>query len=343
MKTIILSTLAAILFAFSVPALDLGDAAPEIAVESWVSGEPADPTKTDGRTFYLVEVWSTTCPPCLRSIPLLGDLQKRYADQGLKIVSFTDDPVDDVEEFKRENPLEYSSFIDKDGASMINYMVADNRNTIPHAFLFDRSGTLVWIGNPLDNLESRIRKVIDGTLNAEKALAVRDARTDLEDAFRNQDVAEMLVAISSLETLEPDNPQYYNLHFRILDQIGFDDPGDFGRLFKSWYEGCADNATGMISLSRVALEGTEPAFRNPRLALSAARRAYALGGDSLVQAGLNLAEAYQNVGRIDLSLSLLDEMRAKADPDAAETISEARFFYEGLLEVGKTPDAEYKP
>ncbi|MDR1536097.1 MAG: TlpA family protein disulfide reductase [Planctomycetota bacterium] len=339
----ILPILASVMIAANALALDLGDPAPEIAAEVWITGEPADPTKIDDKTIYLVEVWSTTCPPCVRTIPLLGSIQKRYADQGLKIISFTSDPVENVESFLTEHPMEYSSFIDKDGLSTVNYMAADNRDTIPHAFLFDRSGALVWIGNPLDNLESRIRKVIDGKLNRETALTLRQAFANLEEAFGEQDVDAMVESLQRLETLEPDNARYYEIHYRIITQLGFGDREDLDSLFRNWFNGCSDNPGGLAALSSLAISQAEPGQRNPGLALAAGKRAFAIGGETRFEAGLNLADIYKDIGRTDLALKLLDELGRDADPEQMEIIASYREFYDALVELGKNPDAEYQP
>ena len=339
MKKIALIVLALSLAAVSVPALDLGDPAPAISVDSWVSGEPADPTKTDGETIYLVEVWSTTCPPCVRTIPLLGELQERYADQGLKIVSFTDDSREEVEPFLKDHPMMYSSFIDKDGDTMVNYMAADNRNTIPHAFLFDRSGALVWTGNPLDNLEKRIRQTLDGSLNLEKALAQRDAREDLEDAYRAQDTAAMIESLAKLESLDPDNYQYYQLHHRLISELGAGDRDDARKLFRLWLDNCRDNPAGLVMLSAAAMGQGDPALRDPELALEAGRRAYELGGETKLDAGLNLAEIYKDAGRPDLSSALARKLAGEAGPDQVGDVENIVKYYDRLAEMGKKLEA----
>ncbi|MDR3078165.1 MAG: redoxin family protein [Planctomycetota bacterium] len=335
MKKTALIALALLLSALSAPALDLGDPAPEISVDSWVTGEPADPTKTNSKTIYLVEVWSTTCPPCVRTIPLLGELQKRYAEQGLKIISFTDDTREEVEPFLKDHPMEYSSFIDKDGDTMVNYMAADNRNTIPHAFLFDRSGALVWTGNPLDNLEKRVRQVLDGSLNLEKALAQRNAWEDLEDAYRAQDTQGMIDSLTKLERLDPDNYQYYQLHYRLISELGAGGSSDSRELFRLWRDGCRDNPNGLITLAVTALGQGDPALRDPELALEACRRAYELGGETKLDAGLNLAEIYKEAGRPDLSAALARELAKEAAPDQAEDIGNIGKYYDRLMEMGK--------
>lgn len=340
--------LAALLFcAVSLPALalDLGDPAAEISPLAWVTGEPADPTKNDGNTIYLVEVWSVTCPPCVQSIPILNDLQKRYADQGFKIVSFTTDTEEEVKQFLGDHPMEYSSFVDEEGATMIRYMAADNRNTIPHAFLFDKSGALVWIGNPLDNLKLRLKQVLDGTLNRERAVAIRDAKDGLQAAFESQNIEGMLTSLKELEDLEPGNAQYYQLHYRIITELGSGDDNDVRELLNAWYLGSKDDAEGLAILSMVAMDQGHPGQRNPELALSAARRSFALDTPKQlkVQAGLNLAETYKNIGRIDLALETVKEVAKLVDPGEIDTVSAIEDFYLRMQKLGQNPEAEYKP
>lgn len=344
-KKFIVALFAFALLALPVRALDLGDQAPAIEVDSWITGEPANPTAApNGKTFYLVEVWSTTCPPCVRTIPLLNELQKKYADQGLKIVSFTSDTAEEVKKFLEEHPMEYSSFIDKDGATTVNYMAADNRNTIPHAFLFDRSGVLLWEGNPLDNLESRIKQLLDGTLTKEKAVAVRDARAKLQNAFEAQNVEDMLSSLKELEAIEPDNGQYYQVHYRILTELGVGNEGDVRDLLVAWYKGSHDQPESLAILSVLAMDQGAPAYRNPELALAAAKRAYAIDTESpKLQTGLNLAEAYKAIGRLDRSLEIVKELAKEVPPESMEILSSIQDFYTRLMDLAKNPDAEYKP
>ena len=340
-----LLTILAVLLAFAAPALslDIGDKALPISAESWVTGAEVDPTAADGKTIYLVEVWSVTCPPCVQTIPILNDLQKRYADQGFKIVSFTSDSLEEVEPFLEEHPMEYSSFIDKDGETTINYMAADNRNTIPHAFMFDKDGNLIWEGNPLDNLEERLKSVLNGEYTLDKAVAIRDARENLQDAFSGQDVSGMIKALEELERLEPDNGQYYQVHYRILTEIGYGDHESVQKLMNDWYEGCKDRVDALMVLSVLAIDQGPPAYRNPELALAAAKRAYSLDSSSKIEAGLNLAETYKSIGRVDLSLQLVQILAKDAPAERIEIMTSIENFYHRLVELGKNPDAEYKP
>ncbi|MCC8115896.1 MAG: redoxin domain-containing protein [Planctomycetes bacterium] len=335
--------LAALLFlALTLPgvALDLGDKALPLSVDKWVTGEPVDPTVVDGESFYLVEVWSVTCPPCVKSIPIMNDIQKRYADQGFKIVSFTTDSEEEVRPFLEQHPMEYSSFLDKECESVINYMALDNRTTVPHAFLFDKSGILVWEGNPLDNLEKRVQQVLSGELSGEIAVKVKEARDQLQEAFNAQNISGMLSALETLEGLEPANSQYFQIHYRLLTELGMGDPFEVEELLDRWYTGSQTDAESLIVLSMVSLDQGQPTIRNPELALRAAKKAYSIDSDLKAQAGLNLAETYKGIGRIDLALKTLDELPSlTTDPEDAEMIAAVRTYYGKLEKLGENPDA----
>ncbi len=344
MKKFLLAALLLFTVALAAPALDLGDPAPALSVDKWITGSPADPTKVDDKTFYLVEVWGVTCPPCVRTIPLLNELQKRYADKGLKIVSFTNDNEEEVRQFLEKHPMEYSSFVDKDGGSTISYMAADNRNTIPHAFLFDKTGALVWIGNPLDNLDKRINQVISGQLSGARAQKIRAARDELQEAFASQNFSKLTDTLDKLETLEPDNSQYYQIHYRVLTELGEADPFEIKDLLDKWYKGVQDDAEGLIILSMVAIDQGHPSARNPQLSLTAAKKAYALASEAKPQAGLNLAEAYKAVGRIDLGQKVLDQVAEESkNVEVEEMVKAIKSFYSRLQKVAEDPEAEYKP
>lgn len=344
MKRYILAVLFAVAVALPGFCLDLGDNAPAISPDKWITGSPQDPTKVDGESFYLVEVWSVTCPPCVQTIPILNDVQKRYADQGLRIVSFTTDDEADVTPFLEQHPIEYSSFIDKDAETMIKYMAADNRNTIPHAFLFDKSGALVWIGNPLDSIESRVKQVLSGELNRDKAVRIRDAKEKLQAAFGEQNLEGMLGSLKELEELEPASSQYYQVHYRILTDLGAGDENDVMELLNRWYAGSQESPEGLALLSMVAMDQGPPSYRNPHLALAAARRAYELDSDAKAQAGLNLAETYKAIGRIDLAIKTLGEIsRLTDDQEEKELIQGIRSLYGKIQQLAKDPDAAYKP
>jgi thiol-disulfide isomerase/thioredoxin len=125
----------------TLPPLELQylDAAPE------VSGKP-----------LLLEFWATWCGPCRTSIPHLNEINKRFKDRGLVIVGVTDEDPKTVRQFTREVPIEYSAAIDPNGKLSRHFGISG----IPHAFLVNKSGQIVWEGHPMSLNDAEIEKIL---------------------------------------------------------------------------------------------------------------------------------------------------------------------------------------
>lgn len=140
----------------------IGDPAAPLDGLSFVKGGPV--TIEPGKV-YVVEFWATWCPPCRESIPHLTEVAAKFKDKGVVVVGVS---VEDEEETVR-------SFVEKQGDQM-NYVVAfDPGKTvrdaymkafaeryIPHAFLVDGTGKVVWRGTP----DSKLNEAIDKALAA---------------------------------------------------------------------------------------------------------------------------------------------------------------------------------
>jgi thiol-disulfide isomerase/thioredoxin len=69
----------------------LGQDAPELGVEDWIQGDPTTLAELRGKV-VLLEFWATWCRPCLELLPRMGELHRRYDDQGLEILALTHYP-----------------------------------------------------------------------------------------------------------------------------------------------------------------------------------------------------------------------------------------------------------
>ena len=138
-------------------------------------GEPHDlppisiPT-IDGRRFdiaalagrpLLVTFWSTTCLVCLREMPELEALHRRFSPRGFEIiaVSMPWDPPDEVVRLAQARVLPYPVALDVDGA--IGRAFGDVSVTPTHVFIgpdgdvaFRRTGELDFSG-----LADRLRSI----------------------------------------------------------------------------------------------------------------------------------------------------------------------------------------
>lgn len=127
----------------------------------WVKGEPI--TGFSPEKVYVVEFWATWCPPCKKSIPHLTALQRDYGPRGLEIIGVSDESMDVVKRFVSEkgSAMDYKvCVVKKDDQELhAKWIVAAGQTGIPVAFVINRKGTLVHIGNPLDPDFDRIIKL----------------------------------------------------------------------------------------------------------------------------------------------------------------------------------------
>jgi thiol-disulfide isomerase/thioredoxin len=104
----------------------------------------------------LVEFWATWCGPCRQSIPHLNDLHARYGPRGLIILGVTKEQRGTVEDFRKQVKMDYPVAIDPSGSLGRQLGVSG----IPHSFLVDRMGKIVWRGHPMSLPEEEIQKIL---------------------------------------------------------------------------------------------------------------------------------------------------------------------------------------
>lgn len=183
---LIRTTWAAAVFALAaavVPAsaaLSEGDPAPNLGISKWVQGEPV--SKFEPGKVYVVEFWATWCPPCRESIPHLNALHQKFKDKGLVVIGVdSGEPAAKVIPFVKQmgDRMTYrvgADTIDEktspDGKTVHDWMAAADINTIPTAFVVDKKGTIVFIGQPMELNDEIIQGVLDGTFDAKQAVAL---------------------------------------------------------------------------------------------------------------------------------------------------------------------------
>lgn len=98
----------------------------------------------DPARLVLVDVWSTTCGPCKENFPHVVEMHRKYADQGLKVISLS---LDDPQE--PEKVAEARQFLQDQKAETTNYLLDEELgvgnekldfNTLPAVFLFGPEG-----------------------------------------------------------------------------------------------------------------------------------------------------------------------------------------------------------
>jgi thiol-disulfide isomerase/thioredoxin len=140
----------------------IGSVAPPLDIEHWFSNGGFDKVaEFESGKLYVVEFWATWCGPCLASMPHLVELQEKYRDDGVQIISISNEDPERVETFlDREVPGDseqtfgeltsnYALTTDPDRSVYDDYMKAASQSGIPCAFIVGKTGEIEWIGHPM--------------------------------------------------------------------------------------------------------------------------------------------------------------------------------------------------
>lgn len=132
----------------------LGQEAPKLVVEKWLSPEPNTKDK-----FVLIDFWATWCGPCRKAIPELNKFQKEFADK-LVVIGISDETEEKVQSMKSP-AMEYASAIDPQGRMKKQLEVKG----IPHVIVIDPKGIVRWEGYPLLGGHELTEEVLKGILS----------------------------------------------------------------------------------------------------------------------------------------------------------------------------------
>lgn len=148
------------------PSLKVGDAAPALACDEFIKGDAVK--EFEKGKVYVVEFWATWCPPCLKSIPHLSEMQKEHKDltvigmassehgSGAEVLTKLKDFVK-----KQGDKMGYRVAYDSKRAMSKAWMEPAGQDGIPCAFVVDGEGKLAFIGHPMGK---DFGKAVEGAL-----------------------------------------------------------------------------------------------------------------------------------------------------------------------------------
>ena len=210
------------LLAADAPTLKVGDPAPKLQTGKWLQGNPV--TNFDKAKTYIVEFWATWCGPCRVSIPHLNEIYQKYKDKGLVVIGQDCWERDEslVAPFLKEmgDKMTYRVALDdkttdKTGKMATTWMTAAGRDGIPSAFLVDTSGTIAWIGHPMELQEKVLEAVLEGKYDVRKAAAEYEqqqksarqaeaAESAIVEALQKEKYDDALAKVDDLEKAMPE-------------------------------------------------------------------------------------------------------------------------------------------
>jgi thiol-disulfide isomerase/thioredoxin len=118
-------------------------------------------------SLVLLDFVSTNCVHCKRTIPILADLQSRYANNGLQLIGVLCDDVPQRQraalaaKYQRDNGLNYAMYVEA-GAEPGAVRDRFNVESYPTVVLLNGDGSVLWQGHPAKRteLEAAIKRHI---------------------------------------------------------------------------------------------------------------------------------------------------------------------------------------
>ena len=170
----------------SEPTLKVGDTAPMVRPAEWLQGRPV--TRYDRGHVYVVEFWATWCPPCIKAIPHLSELQKENI-ANLTIISVNVDgvigggttPASVVYDFMKKHgkDMRYTVAMEDPVERPMSKQWVSGSGSLgaPVAVIIDQQGKVAWVGYPdlkdSYTFDQALNDTFRGKVDLQRALALQ--------------------------------------------------------------------------------------------------------------------------------------------------------------------------
>ncbi len=184
--------------------LRIGDQAPLIKAE-WLKGQQVSHFKQGN--VYVLEFWATWCGPCIKAMPHISALAKKYSGKvafvgisvwergkpGQTIHTLVKNFVD-----QKGDTMSYNVGMDGADAYMVeNWLQPAAISGIPCTFIIGKDGMVSWIGHPME-MDEPLAAIIKGTFDR-SAFA---AKYNKEQVEKLESQRQQRTAMKALEVIE---------------------------------------------------------------------------------------------------------------------------------------------
>jgi len=321
----------------------IGQKAPAVKVAKWITQKPPTLPGEKGaeQRVFLVEFWATWCPPCLKSIPHLAALQKKHEKDGLLILGISNEEPETIEAFIKSK-MKMPYYVGHDDDMKTTTAWTNDIQTIPHAFVVDKTGTVVWSGNPLDMgvMDRVIEQVLAGKydLEAAKNAAAKEEKfktllVRLNAAQTTHDEKKIFAILDQMIALKPDDLQPYLIKRETLRAFGHESQiHDLEAVIEQRFK---DSVSALRQIAQIE-QNKDLTQRNPGLMLRCALRANELtkGRDPETLAALAFVQC--ELGMVDAAIDSQTQAVALAEDQMLERYKKTLDYYQAVKALNKT-------
>jgi thiol-disulfide isomerase/thioredoxin len=294
----------------AVPSLKMGDPAPALKATKWFLGEPV--SKFEPGKVYVVHFWATWCPPCIGKMPDLADLQARYKDKGVTVISFTclgiqgrpGNTEEAVAAFVKKRAkalkLNYPLAYADDSTAADAWLTAAGQDGWA-TFLVDKDGRIAYAGSHWF-LEVGLPKLLAGTdaktVGDEMAKAAAEYEGVMDALVRDFQAGHDLKAdLKALKDFELRYPPLSDLLTIVQAKLSllpkYGGPGEAKAYAEAIVtKGIQREDVWLLGLACSILRNEKESKESLALALRAAKAVVRIDGGVDAQSLVNLADAY---------------------------------------------------
>jgi len=318
-------------------ALDVGDSAPPIRVEKWLSNTPVSLESAKGKVL-VVEFWATWCAPCRQTIPHLNELHKQYKDKEVVIVGITEEGEDVAKKFMHTMAMGYHVGVDEKSGTNKAYMA--NIPGIPHAFVVDRKGQVVWHGHPLRGMDAVIDQLVAGTFDLDRSKKLSELRKKFDAAWLSRDRSKALAVLDETIRSVADDPHAYRLKRTVLLQEGDADAAH--EVLLAMAKGCPNDLSVLIEVAVTLCTSPRLQERDLGKSLELAKKAVEEAKTDKASSYAVLARSHYELGHLAAAAQAAAKSLELAEDDGDKKRLKLQLdFYRGELERRrKDPDSK---
>lgn len=314
------AALAALSFAASAWALELGEAAPELDVSGWAQGAPVRIADGKGKSVFVVEFVSTFKPECQKSLAAAAKLHEKHKAKGLEVVAVSTENVAEVQAYLAEHAMGIRFAVDEDRNT--NAAFVPEHAEVPYAVVVDREGAVAYLGDPADGMDKLVEDVLAGKFDLKKAVEVKKLKEEMWAALRANEfdkadpISERILAL--------DGSDVSALRRRCESYERKEDLEGFRKFAKAHAERMKDDAPTLSWMATYLVGLDRHDWRDPELALAAARRSVEI----VKSADADLVDTYAYVlGEVGMLDAAIEQARKAVALDAKDEDYKRRLAY----------------